>query len=124
MAQLETRNILEEHRNSDNEIKLSDRHVYDINDVNDPIKHNCKGRPTTKRMKGYNEENYKAQKENVQNSGDNMNSGRTGFYLVFVACRLSFSYLTCTNYLFLFLLFSFFLLIYSHIFGVIRSVST
>src|ERR1700722_2401695 len=76
MAQLETRNILEEHRNSDNEIKLSDGRVYDINDVNDPIKHNCKGRPTTKRMKGYNEENYKAQKENVQNGGDNMNGGR------------------------------------------------
>ena len=74
MAQLET-NILEKHRNL-GEIELHYGRVYDINDVNDPIRHNCKGRPTTKRMKGYNEESHKAQKENVQNGGDSMNGGR------------------------------------------------
>ena len=43
--QLETRNILEDSRKSNNKITLSDGRVYDINDINDPIKHNCKGRP-------------------------------------------------------------------------------
>ena len=43
--QLETRNILEDSRKSNNEIILSDGRVYDINGINDPIKHNCKGRP-------------------------------------------------------------------------------
>ena len=44
----ETRNILEDSRKSNNEITLSDGRVYDINDINDPIKHNCKGRPPIK----------------------------------------------------------------------------
>ncbi|PKY36423.1 hypothetical protein RhiirB3_458989 [Rhizophagus irregularis] len=62
MTQLKT-NILEEHRNS-----------------NDPIRHNCKGRPTTKQMKSCNKENNnvstsKVQKENVRNDCENMNNG-------------------------------------------------
>ena len=73
----DTRNVLED-RKSDNEIKLSDGRVYDIDDINDPIRHNCKGRPPIKRMKGYNEDNHtvstsKSQKENVRNGGDIMN---------------------------------------------------
>ncbi|PKY55007.1 hypothetical protein RhiirA4_427187 [Rhizophagus irregularis] len=79
MAQLET-NILEEHRNS-NVIELYDGRVYDIDSIKDPTRHNCKGRPTTKRMKGRNEENNnastsKVQKENVRNDCENMNNGR------------------------------------------------
>jgi len=78
----ETRNILEDSRKSNNEITLSDGRVYDINDINDPIKYNCKGRPPIKRMKGYNESNHtvstsKSQKENVQNHGD-MNGRKCG----------------------------------------------
>ena len=49
--QLETRNILEDSRKSNNEITLSDGRVYDINDINDPIKHNCKGRPLSNEWK-------------------------------------------------------------------------
>ncbi|CAB4416175.1 unnamed protein product [Rhizophagus irregularis] len=79
MAQLET-NILEEHRNS-NVIELYDGRVYDIDSIKDPTRHNCKGRPTTKRMKGHNEENNnastsKVQKENVRNDCENMNNGQ------------------------------------------------
>jgi hypothetical protein len=76
MTQLDT-NILEEHRNSD-EIELQDGRVYDIGSIKDLIRHNCKGRPTTKRMKSRNEENNtsKAQKENVRNDCENMNHGR------------------------------------------------
>ncbi len=71
MVQLET-NILKEHKNSD-EIELHDGRVYDIDSIKDPIRHNCKGRSTTKRMKGRNEENNK---ENVRNDCENMNNGR------------------------------------------------
>ncbi|RGB36290.1 hypothetical protein C1646_758253 [Rhizophagus diaphanus] len=79
MAQLET-NILEEHRNS-NVIELYDGRVYDIDSIKDPTRHNCKGRPTTKQMKGRNEENNntstsKVQKENVRNDCENVNNGR------------------------------------------------
>ncbi|CAB4425264.1 unnamed protein product [Rhizophagus irregularis] len=79
MAQLEI-NILEERRNS-NMIELYDGRVYDIDSIKDPTRHNCKGRPITKRMKGHNEENNnvstsKAQKENVRNNCENVNNGR------------------------------------------------
>ncbi|CAB4397371.1 unnamed protein product [Rhizophagus irregularis] len=79
MAQLET-NILEERRNS-NMIELYDGRVYNIDSIKDPTRYNCKGRPTTKRMKGHNEENNnvstsKTQKENVQNDCENVNNGR------------------------------------------------
>ncbi|RGB32299.1 hypothetical protein C1646_763058 [Rhizophagus diaphanus] len=79
IAQLET-NILEEYRNS-NVIELYDRCVYDIDSIKDSTRHNCKGKPTTKRMKGHNEENNntstsKVQKENVRNDCKNVNNGR------------------------------------------------
>ena len=45
-VQLEIENVLKEHRN--NKIKLSDGHVYNVNDVKALIKHNCKGRPAIK----------------------------------------------------------------------------
>jgi len=67
----------------DNKIKLSDERIYDINSVKDPIKHNCKGRPTIKRLKGYNEEKYKTsinkvQKENVQDKDGNLTNNTNG----------------------------------------------
>jgi len=73
-AQSETRNILEEYRNLGDKIKLSDGRVYDVDCVKDPIKHNCKGRPANKRLKGFGEENNtsKVQKENMQNKGENL----------------------------------------------------
>ena len=46
LAQLNT-NILEERRDSD-EMELHDEHVYDIDSIKDPIRYNCKCRPTTK----------------------------------------------------------------------------
>jgi hypothetical protein len=49
------RSVVIDENNENNVIKLSDGRVYDINDVNDPLIHNCKGRPTTRRIKGYNE---------------------------------------------------------------------
>ncbi|CAB4399226.1 unnamed protein product [Rhizophagus irregularis] len=52
MVQLET-NILEKRKNS-NVIELYDERVYDIDSIKDPTRYNCKGRPTTKRMKGHN----------------------------------------------------------------------
>ncbi|RIA85080.1 hypothetical protein C1645_831330 [Glomus cerebriforme] len=45
LVQLEI-NILEEHRNS-NEIKLHDGYVYNIDNIKDLIRHNCKDRPIT-----------------------------------------------------------------------------
>ncbi|PKC52579.1 hypothetical protein RhiirA1_481192, partial [Rhizophagus irregularis] len=67
-----------EHRNS-NVIELYDGRVYDIDSIKDPTRHNCKGRPTTKRMKGRNEENNnastsKVQKENMRNDCENINN--------------------------------------------------
>ncbi|CAG8530143.1 7368_t:CDS:1 [Funneliformis caledonium] len=44
--QSEMENVLKEHRN--NKIKLSDRCVYNVDDVKALIKHNCKGRPAIK----------------------------------------------------------------------------
>ncbi len=73
-VQSEMGNVLKEHRN--NEIKLSDRHVYDVDDIKVLIKHNCKGRPAIKWLKSYNEEKNKAntrvQNENVQDDGKNL----------------------------------------------------
>ncbi|GET01987.1 hypothetical protein GLOIN_2v1843246 [Rhizophagus clarus] len=61
-------------------IELYDGRVYDIDNIKDLIRHNCKGRPITKQMKGHNEENNnvstsKAQKENVRNDCENVNNG-------------------------------------------------
>ena len=58
--QSERRNVvLNDNINLDNEMKLSDGRVYDVNDIRDPIKHQGKGRPNTKRFKAYNEEKTK-----------------------------------------------------------------
>lgn len=73
-TQLERRNTLRENINLDNEIKLADGRVYDVDDIRDPLKRQGKGRPTTKRLKSCNEEKVKAgsskiQKENVYDEG-------------------------------------------------------
>ena len=60
----------------DNELKLSDGRVYDIDDIKDPVKHRGKGRPAGKRFKAYNEisGSSKIHKENL--CDDNNISGR------------------------------------------------
>jgi hypothetical protein len=79
-VQSEMGNVLKEHRN--NEIKLSDGRVYDVDDVKAPIKHNCKGRPAIKRLKSYSEEKNKAsirvQNENLQDDGKNLAGRKCG----------------------------------------------
>ncbi|CAG8819415.1 30893_t:CDS:2, partial [Gigaspora margarita] len=62
---------------SSGQIKLSDRHVYDYNDIEDPIAHKSKGRPPYKRLKAFNEEtnmasssSSKAQYDNVDNDSE------------------------------------------------------
>ncbi|CAG8570679.1 11785_t:CDS:1, partial [Cetraspora pellucida] len=54
-VQLERGNILSENMDLDNMLKLPDRHVYNINDIKDPIKYQGKGRPAGNRIKAYNE---------------------------------------------------------------------
>jgi hypothetical protein len=55
-----------------NELRMSDGHVYNINDIEDPIKRQGKGRPSIKRLKTCNEQKGtdKVQKKNVY-EGDN-----------------------------------------------------
>ncbi|GES93824.1 protein FAR1-related sequence 5-like [Rhizophagus clarus] len=57
--------------------KTSDGHVYNVNDIEDPIKRQGKGRPSIKRLKACNEQRGidKASKENVYHEDDN-SSGR------------------------------------------------
>lgn len=61
-------------QNLSNEFKTSDGHVYNINDIEDPLKRQGKGRPSTKRLKACNEQKGtdKTRKENVY---DDDNSG-------------------------------------------------
>lgn len=81
-AQSERNTLLNENINLDNRMKLSDGRIYDIDDINDPIKHQGKGRPAGKRLKAYNEKtgSSKIQKENKReqdldnaNNDDNIN---------------------------------------------------
>ncbi|CAG8791125.1 9558_t:CDS:10, partial [Cetraspora pellucida] len=46
--------------NNNNIVKLVDGRIYNADDVQDPIAHQGKGRPATKRLKGFTEENSKA----------------------------------------------------------------
>lgn len=70
-TQLEKRNILEDSTNHiTKQLKMPDGRVYDINDIEDPLKRQGKGRPAAKRLKSYSEQNKmgtnnKTQKENV-----------------------------------------------------------
>src|SRR4051794_14398675 len=85
-TQSERRNALNENINSDNEMKLSDGRVYDVNDIKDPVKRQGKGRTVGNRLKAYNEAgSSKIQKENAHeedlengNNGDNTNGLRCG----------------------------------------------
>ncbi|CAG8679510.1 11266_t:CDS:2, partial [Racocetra fulgida] len=77
--QSERENVLNENMNSDNVIKLSDDHVYNVDNIKDPTKHKGKGRPAGKRIKAYNEKVKKNIYEDLENpvssSSDNT-SGR------------------------------------------------
>ncbi|CAG8750749.1 44452_t:CDS:2 [Gigaspora margarita] len=53
--QLKKENILSENMNIDNMLKLSDRHIYNIDDINDPTKYQGKGKPASNHIKAYNE---------------------------------------------------------------------
>ncbi|GES84294.1 protein FAR-RED IMPAIRED RESPONSE 1-like [Rhizophagus clarus] len=66
-----------DNQNLSNEFKTSDGHVYNVNDIEDPIKCQGKGRPSIKRLKACNEQRGidKAPKENVYHEDDN-SSGR------------------------------------------------
>ncbi|CAG8701470.1 6189_t:CDS:2, partial [Racocetra fulgida] len=46
-------------------VRLIDSHVYNVNDVNDPLVRQSKGRPATKRLKAFNEENGSANPKKV-----------------------------------------------------------
>ena len=42
------------------QINLSDGRIYDVNDIGDPLKRQGKGKPATKRLKAYDEQDNKA----------------------------------------------------------------
>ncbi len=50
-------NILRKYGN--NEIKLFNKHVYDVDNIKVLIKYNCKDRPIIKWLKSYNEKKIK-----------------------------------------------------------------
>ncbi|GBC12716.1 protein FAR1-RELATED SEQUENCE 5-like [Rhizophagus irregularis DAOM 181602=DAOM 197198] len=85
MTQLERGNVLKDN-NTNNQLKLSDGHTYDVDDIGNPLKRQGKGRPATKRLKACNEQKNKAsttqksQKENVlyEENIENSNGRKCG----------------------------------------------
>ena len=77
----EKRKVLEDNSDLINQLKTSDGHVYNVNDVGNPLKHKGKGRPANKRLKAYDEQNNKtgsnkARKENVYEENIDTSNGR------------------------------------------------
>ncbi|CAG8798090.1 9372_t:CDS:2, partial [Dentiscutata erythropus] len=54
--------------NNDNIVRLVDGHIYDADDIQDPIAHQSKGRPATKCLKAFTEENNKASTSNTKHA--------------------------------------------------------
>jgi hypothetical protein len=85
MTQLENGNVLKDN-NTNNQLKLSDGRTYDVDDIENPLKRQGKGRPATKRLKACNEQKNKAsttqksQKENVlyEENIENSNGRKCG----------------------------------------------
>ncbi|CAG8784710.1 4626_t:CDS:2, partial [Dentiscutata erythropus] len=67
-AKVQSESILTENMNLNNKIKLPKRYIYNIDDINDPLKRQGRGRPAGKRLKTYNEEinNSKVQRKNTE----------------------------------------------------------
>ncbi|CAG8832806.1 9438_t:CDS:2, partial [Gigaspora margarita] len=73
--QLEKENVLSENIDLDNMLKLSDGHIYNIDDINDPTKYQGKGRSASNYIKAYNK-NEKSnssvlKRKNLKNAVDN-----------------------------------------------------
>ncbi|CAG8745243.1 13930_t:CDS:2, partial [Racocetra fulgida] len=68
--------VLKENTGLNCEIRLSNSHIYNADNVKDPIKRRGKGRPPNKQIKGYTEKN-KVDSQNQSNNDiiDNDNSG-------------------------------------------------
>ncbi|CAG8608356.1 5848_t:CDS:10, partial [Gigaspora margarita] len=75
------RNILTENMNLNNEIKLPKRQIYNIDDINNPLKCQGRGRPAGKWLKAYNKkiDNSKVQRKNTEVTlavNENRNNGK------------------------------------------------
>lgn len=74
ISEKENNNIRTERRNvlnvleENNELKLSDGRIYNINNIGDPLKHRGKGRPSTKRFKSYGEQKSKGKSNHTSNN--------------------------------------------------------
>ena len=66
----------ENHQIQSNVLKSSDGNVYNIEGVKDPLIHKGKGRPPTKRIKAFNEENGKTGRSKTRKiDNDNSETG-------------------------------------------------
>ncbi|CAG8471982.1 9994_t:CDS:10 [Racocetra persica] len=75
--------VLKENTGLNCEIRLSNGHIYNVDNIKDLIKHRGKGRPLNKQIKDYNEKNkVDSQKQSNNDIIDNDNSGscKCGLY--------------------------------------------
>ncbi|CAG8725523.1 9252_t:CDS:1, partial [Ambispora leptoticha] len=54
--------------NNNNIVRLVDSRIYDADNIQDPIAHQGKGRPATKRLKAFTEENNKTSTSNTKHT--------------------------------------------------------